>query len=110
MTAESACLVNHTIARRYKGGKPRNYLPLGTSTQLNNPVSWQTTFTTAVTVAFGTFKVQVTTNPAGTGTVDNLVNVSYFDHKVMRTTPVVDVVLNTTANTIPASQRRRMHR
>jgi hypothetical protein len=110
MTAESAVLINHTIARRYRGGKPRNYLPLGTSSQLNNPVQWQSTFVSQATADFGTFKTQVTTNPPGTPYVDQLVNVSYFEHKVLRPTPVTDLILNSAANPIPASQRRRMHR
>jgi hypothetical protein len=42
--AEVCVLVNEPIARRYRGGKPRLYIPAGTSADLVNPQLWSNTF------------------------------------------------------------------
>jgi hypothetical protein len=110
MTAETAVLINFVIARKYRGGKPRIYIPAGSGTQLNNPVQWQSTFTSAFESAFTNF-VNSLLGVGGLGpTVDYLANVSYYSGKTERPTPVVDKILSWSVNGIPASQRRRMGR
>jgi hypothetical protein len=110
MTAETAVLVNFTIARRYRGGKPRVYWPAGVSAQLNNPVSWQSTFVSAFRTAFNAFLNGVTSGITPPPAVDYLCSVSYHTGGALRPTPVVDKVLDWEVNAIPGSQRRRMGR
>jgi hypothetical protein len=102
-------LISFKIARRYKGGKPRIYLPMGVSAQLNNPVSWQSTYTSAVDSTWGAFVAGVIAATPN-ASVDQHVSVSYYNDKAPRATPVVDNVLTHSTSPIPASQRRRMAR
>jgi hypothetical protein len=110
MTAETAVLINFTIARRYRGGKPRVYWPAGTSADLASPVAWQGTFISGFESAFTAFLTALAPDPTPPPAVDHLVNVSYFSAHVLRPTPVVDQVLSWAVNPIPGSQRRRMGR
>jgi hypothetical protein len=117
-----AVLVNYLISRRYRGGKPRAYLPWGDAGQLTSRQSWSGTFVTAVDSAFSTFYAAVIGLSAGSTTITDHVNVSYYDgftvvtdpvtHRArnvptLRGTPIVDVILSFAANPRPGSQRRR---
>jgi len=45
--AGMATLVNHAIVRRYRGGKPRTYLPFGVTTDLNGMSAWAAAYVPA---------------------------------------------------------------
>ena len=124
LTAETAVLANYVIARRYRGGKPRTYWPLGEPSQLTTAERWSgaavTAFGTAL-AALDTALLAVTFS--GGGALNYQANVSYYDGFVSfqnpvtlrwknapkpRTTPVVDQITSTVVNPIPGSQRRRM--
>jgi hypothetical protein len=109
-SAEVATLVNFVIARRYRGGKPRVYLPMGVSAQLSSPVQWQSTYTSAVTAHWANFQTAIRSGSPSSATLDKQVNVSYYAHHALRGSPVVDDILSASASPIPASQRRRMGR
>ncbi|MBA0084905.1 MAG: hypothetical protein HRJ53_07915 [Acidobacteria bacterium Pan2503] len=116
-SAEVATLVNFKIARRYRGGKPRVYLPQGVSAQMNNPVQWQSTYVSQVQGDWANFINAILSSSPPSATIDKQVSVSYFSgHSGVppvptpRPTPLVDDVIYATVNSIPASQRRRMGR
>lgn len=117
------CLViKKKIARRYRGGHPRVYLPGMAETYLSTPILWNATSLANIVAAWNTFINACTaaTNPAAIGTITE-VNVSYFQHytnvtfpsgrahpvPTQRPTPLVDPVISHAGNAIPASQRRR---
>jgi hypothetical protein len=114
--------VVHTIQRRYRGGRPRQYLPLGTETNLQTNKTWTTAFVDAVDTAWHSFIGAISGVTEGTTLFVTLVNVSYFDGATWepvgtsgrtkrvptpRATPLVDVVTSTATNPILGSQRRR---
>lgn len=122
LTAGVALVIKKKIARRYRGGHPRVYLPGMSTTYLTSPIQWNSTSLANIVAGWTTFIAACTanTNPAAIGAITE-VNVSYFSgftnktfpsgrtHPVasQRVTPVVDAVIGHVGNSIPASQRRR---
>jgi hypothetical protein len=117
------CLViGFVITRRYRGGKPRSYLPWLTSTDLSSRQQWQgTTLTLVDSDLAGAFASIIGLN-SGTTTITDHVNVSYYSGftvynpgggrrarniPTLRTVPVVDVITSFSARSSPGSQRRR---
>lgn len=125
LAAGTACLVNYKIARRYRGGKPRNYFPFGNAADLQTANSWTTTFTGNVLTGINAFITAVGTNVWSGGTISGQVNVSYYysftnftgptgrirarsSVKVGPNLPIVpDLITGVSVNAKPASQRRR---
>jgi hypothetical protein len=121
VSAGTAAVVRHKIARRYRGGHPRSYFTgFGIANQVT-PNTWSAGFITSFTGFFNTFTGHVATHaPVAVGAV-TFVNVSYFsgftNHTfpsgrikpvpTLRVTPIVDPVLSITVNPKLASQRRR---
>ena len=110
LTAETAALVNIVIGRRYKGGHPRLYLPLGDTTTLNDATHWTTSFVTSFATNWAAFINSVVTGMTGGPTLDYSCSVSYHSGHALRPTPLVDKVLSWNMNPVPGSQRRRMGR
>lgn len=123
-TAETAVLINFHIARRYRGGKPRAYMPLLTSGDLNDPQTWATSSVNNVQSGWNAF-VAACSAFAGPPAVGGLVAVSYYHggtwvanpvtgayhfHPTLRATPLVDPILNSVVSHTPGSQRKRMLR
>ena len=123
LSAQVAVLINHVIGRRYRGGKPRSYLPGPTSAAINTPQEWSSAFQSAVTAAFGTFISDILAATAGTTLMLEHVNVSYYsgftsvqDPTTLRwrnvakrrVTPVVDNILSSACNLKIGTQRRRI--
>lgn len=122
LPAGTCALINYTVGRRYRGGKPRNYAPFGSDTDLNTPQQWSTTFQSAVNTGIAAFDTAlIAAAPSGT-TITGQVNVSYYkgfasvqDPVTMRwrniptprTTPVVDSILTSSCNLKIGSQRKR---
>lgn len=119
----SACaLVAYSITRRYRGGKPRNYLPWGTDDDVNNRQTWIGSFTTAVDSAIAAIRTGTIGLASGTTTITDQVNVSYYDgftsvqnpvtHRwrnvpTVRAVPVVDTIVTFSVKPNIASQRKR---
>lgn len=118
----TALLVNYTIARRYRGGKPRNYFPWGTSATLNGKQSWTPDFVADVASELATAFSTILGLEYGGATISDHVNVSYYDGftvsdpgggkrarniPTLRETPVVDTITGRVVSQTPASQRRR---
>jgi hypothetical protein len=117
----AAVVVAHTIGRRYRGGKPRTYLPAGVSSDIATTGLWTTGFVAAVDAAWGAAIAGFLTAGAGC-TLDNIVNVSYYkgftvvtspttgrsrNVPTKRASPVVDNILGHITNRQIGSQRRR---
>lgn len=110
------------IARRYRGGKPKVFLPFGTGGDLTNGVDWTSAFVSAVQTGIGSYLGAIeAAAPSGT-TIANLVNVSYYhgftlvtspttgrgrNVPTLRAAPVIDNVLSSSFPTRPSTQRRR---
>lgn len=122
MPASAAMLVNLHLVRRYRGGKPRIYIPTGVPGNLTSAQQWSSTFLTAYHADFTQFVTGCTNAINVFGTGAGLVNVSYYDggewrqdqngnyHRVPtpRASPHVDAITSWTLNTTLGSQRRRI--
>jgi hypothetical protein len=122
LPAGAAVLVNHTIARRYRGGKPRSYLPLFTAPDMNGPSKWDVTAQANLQTAFRAFQTDVAAiSELGTA-LAGPISISYFNGyaaprprsnghlmypSARRPTPHVDPILSSSVNSKPGSQRRR---
>lgn len=79
-TAANVCtLMNFHVARRYRGGKPRVYIPWGTSTDVTSPTNWTPTFISAATAAWSALISDLTVVPWSGATISGQVNVSYYE-------------------------------
>lgn len=124
LAAGTAMLINLSIDRRYRGGKPRNYWPFGTSSSLSDATNWSSDFLSAVADHYGAFIAANLAFTDGSIMVENQVNVSYYEGFTTRPDPPIpgvraknistprtsvtpDPVTGTTYNVKPASQRRR---
>lgn len=124
LTAETAVLVNYVIARRYRGGKPRTYWPIGQPSNLTTAERWSGAAVTAFQTAFNAISTGLAAVTfSGGGTLNSQVNVSYYqgftsyqnpvtnrwiNAPKVRTTPVIDNITSSVVSAIPGSQRRRM--
>jgi len=123
LSAGTAVLINYSITRRYRGGKPRAYVPFFSASDLAAATAWAGSAVTALETAWATFMAAVfAAAPAGTS-ISSQVNVSYYDGFTLVTSPttgrgknvaklrtggpVIDVIRSTAVNIKPASQRRR---
>jgi hypothetical protein len=116
-----AALMDFTIGRRYRGSKPKAFMPFGVESDFATPIQWTTDFATEVDSTFGNFVDDIGGTTFGGSTVGTQVSVSYFDGKTVnpnpsssrrfvptpRGTPVVDPVLNAQLRVLFGSQRRR---
>lgn len=115
-------LVNFTVARRYRGGKPRVYLPPMQSSDLTNAANWSGGATTAATSGIQSFIAAIIAAVWSGGGSLTQVNVSYYSGFTVFTGPTgrarnipklrtggpqVDAVTSVTANGRVGSQRRR---
>jgi hypothetical protein len=117
----AAALVNHTINRRYRGGKPRSYFPFGISSDIQTTGLWTSAFLTAVNSGYSAWQSAVLGEGAGC-TLTAFVNVSYYSGFTaventmtgrwrnvpkLRATPLVDTITGSATATKIGSQRRR---
>lgn len=119
----SATLINHHIDRRYRGGKPRTYFPLGTTNSMAaDDAHWTTAYQTALESAYSAFTAAIIGSSSGTTTITDALNVSFYSGvdapitlpsgrvkqaSAIRGTPLTDVIRSSAVNLLIASQRRR---
>lgn len=124
LPANTAVLVNHTIQRRYRGGKPRNFLPLGVDTDLQDSQHWKAGSVSSFQGSFDSYVGQVSGLTWAGGTISGLVNVSYYQGftpatdpvtgrtrdipKLRSGGPVIDAITASKVNTFVGTQRRRI--
>jgi hypothetical protein len=107
LPANACMLIDQKIQRRYRGGKPRQYWPLGAGTDLQNSTLWTTAFQTSVNAAINAMVTAILALTWTGGNMTQIVNVSYFQgftsvqnpvtHRyrnvpTLRPTPVIDPV------------------
>jgi hypothetical protein len=108
MTAATCAMVNLHIGRRYRGGHPRVYWPLGGAADLAAPNQWSTSWIGAFNTGFTAYVDALLNQASPALTCDTLANVSYRSGNAARPTPIWDPVLSFALNQIPGTQRRRM--
>lgn len=116
--ANVAFLVTYPVQRRYRGGHPRTYLIVGGNADFLDAAHWSAAFTAEVQTHHQAFLAGIIGFGSGGATINNFVNVSYYDKALnpvppyRRTTPLVDDLDPTSAvyNGQIASQRRRVGR
>jgi hypothetical protein len=77
--AAVAALINFKVARRYRGGKPRVYVPFFVSSDLTPGLTWSATALDEGTAGWGAFMDGMLTDTPSTLTVVDQVNVSYYE-------------------------------
>jgi hypothetical protein len=122
LPAGTAFLLNFGIQRRYRGGKPRMYSPLGAAGDVLDGQDWTSSFHSLALGSMTAFLNQVCTSNIGTTLGHGQVNVGYYSGVYPPTTlpsgrvkqaskpldtPHIDSVVSITAGTRFASQRRR---
>lgn len=125
LPSSTSALLNFTIGRRYRGGKPRNYFPFGDDTKLADPRTWSGGFVTAVEDDWSVFIGAVLGTVVGSTTLTAHVNVSYYSGSTgsvidggtrgkttptRRATPQVDAIIGVSMAPRLATQRRRLGR
>lgn len=118
----TAMLINHVVSRRYRGGKPRSYLPLGAAADIVAGGGWNSTFTNTCSTNYAAWIAAIVGYTHGSTTIAAHVNVSYYSGftvvtnpttgraknvSKLRGTPLVDTITSSIANGVPANQRRR---
>lgn len=122
LEATTCAVVKFDVARRYRGGHPRNYQPFGVEADLAGQQNWASAFISSVETGWTAFATEVIGAGASPATLVNQVNVSYYEgftvitnpitHRArnvptVRATPVVDNVTGISMNPRPGTQRRR---
>lgn len=117
----AAMVISHTISRRYRGGHPRTYLPIGISSDITTSGLWDSTIVTAANTDWASWIAAVLGVGAGC-TISGLVNVSYYNGSTVytnpvtgrarniptkRTDPLTDSVTGSVSRNSIGSQRRR---
>lgn len=123
LPADTCFVLSASVARRYRGGHPRVYLPLGATASLLTGRTWQAAFITAVQTANDGLVIAIEgAGWTGAGTLSP-VNVSYYagyhlvtypsgrsrDVPTLRVGgPVVDAITGYVGRSQLGSQRRRV--
>jgi hypothetical protein len=105
LAAGTAALINMQIQRRYRGGKPRTYLPVGVAGDIVAG-QWTTAFNTLVSNSWTTFLGDFLATYSGT-IVNSWGCVSYREGNAPRAIPIFEQGVNYTTPRLVASQRRR---
>jgi hypothetical protein len=122
LPAGAALVMDWTIARRYRGGKPRSYLPFGVAGDLADRQTWAAGFLSSVAGGLAAWRTAVLGRTVSGVSIDHQVNVSYYQGFTpvrnpitgryrnvpnIRGVPVVDNITAGGANSRVGSQRRR---
>lgn len=107
LPANVALLYQYSIGRRYRGGHPRTYWPWFTAADVDTPQTWDGASLTAADAAASLILGAPIAVSSGGFTCNTQVAVSYYLDRVLRVTPVTDVVTPIGCEPMIASQRRR---
>jgi len=121
LSANAATNVEFGIARRYRGGKPRMFLPPPTVGALGSPARWSSTFLTGAATAVPAFFAEVVALSVGAVGALAHVNLSYYQGFTnitnssgreravpkYRATALVDQVNGYATKGVVGSQKRR---
>jgi hypothetical protein len=125
LPASTCVLITFSVARRYRGGKPRTYLPIGTDSDLQTPTAWLPASVTNFDTHWTTYSGQVGQISWAGGNISGLVNVSYYSGGTWvprepptgrtvrvptpRHPPLKESLTGHAVSSTPGSQRRRLH-
>lgn len=76
--AATCTVIDFVIARHYRGGKPKIFLPIGTQADVGNQQTWTGTFVSAQNANWGNFITDILAAHPGSFTPNNHVSVSYY--------------------------------
>lgn len=108
MAANTATVISHKIARRYRGGHPRTYLVGMETGNMTNFQQWAGAWLATIETAWNAFVTDCESGvPASLGTITP-VSVSYRSGGVARVAPVIDVITASAVQGRVCSQRRRL--
>jgi hypothetical protein len=122
LPASCCFLVNFSLLRRYRGGKPKIFLPVGSDTDLASPQTWAGGFVTSVVAAWNAVIAATVSAPWTGGVIVGQCNVSYYSGTLpvpygnplryrnvpqYRAVPLVNAIAGVSGNNIISSQRRR---
>jgi hypothetical protein len=121
LTANAAQNIEFDIARRYRGGKPRMYLPAPSSAETTDIAHWSAGHVTALNTGISAFFAAIEALSIGAVGALAHVNLSYYKGFTnvtnssgrtraapsYRTTALVDVISGYSAKAEVGSQRRR---
>jgi hypothetical protein len=106
--ANSALVISHNIARRYRGGHPRSYIAGLLSADLFDANLITAANRTTFQTDWDAFIAACVVGPIPGTTTITYVNVSYHSAHVLRPVPVVDIITSSTVKQRLGSQRRRV--
>lgn len=121
LTWSVATNIQYLIARRYRGGKPKMYLPPGLQSDLYNGATWQASYVTEVQTQITAFFTALEALTVGSMGTFQHVNLSYYQGfknianssgreravPQYRTAALLDTVTGYTVHNEVSSQRRR---
>lgn len=111
LPANVAVLASYSIARRYRGGHARNYLPWFSDADVLTPQTWVGASVTNASIAWTNILDSIPDVSAGGFTVGPQVQVSYMTSvggvPTPRVTPLVNPINFSGIDAVMASQRRR---
>lgn len=123
LPASTCGVMNHTIARRYRGGRPRTYIRIGSTAQLTGTNQWEPSFISATGNNWHNWVNNILGTSGISVSLTDIVNVSWYEGFTvfttpsgrsrnipkLRTTPLVDNISLSTLATKLGSQRRRLN-
>lgn len=105
----SACvLASYGVSRRWRGGHPRTYFPLGDAALMLDSTTWDTSFLEQVATDVAAFNTAINDTPVPGGGSAYMASVSYYTGGVLRTTPYIDEITSVNIKPRICSQRRRL--
>lgn len=122
LPVEACAVLNFKIGRRYRGGKPKSFLPIGTTVSLSTTHTFTTGFRNAVDAAWTAFMGALLGSTFGSTLLVNHVSISYYEGfdavqnpvtlryrniPRKRTTPLIDQITGHETASFVGSQRRR---
>jgi hypothetical protein len=108
LPANVAMVLSLKIARRYRGGHPRAYLPGMSQANTSNANQFGAGFVTSSTTSANAFLTAVNALTFTSMTTIALCAVSYFSGHVLRPIPQVDLISSVLVHNRVDSQRRRL--
>ena len=124
LTAGVATCMNHRIARKYRGGKPKTFMPIGTTNDVGSGNTWSASYITGFGAVFAAFIAEILTFSSASFVPTDHVNVSYYSGftsvqnpltkrwrnvPTLRGTPIVDTITSSYVAEKFGSQRRRLN-
>jgi hypothetical protein len=97
LDAEACTVFEHSIARHYRGGKPKCFMPFGDSEDLASEQTWAGTYLAAVGASWNTFLAAIV---AGAAAIEVL--------SIMSTCPITRAPVRTTSVVGPTSAGRHV--